>query len=130
MPFLLSLLLLFSQQSRDLTIEREVPSNPLSDRETRWAIVIGVSEHEHLPPDAQLKFAHRDAEDFAGFLRSTAGGGLPSSHVRLLTNKAATLAAVRAALHTWLVESAKPEDVVYVFLRDMASWRSGMKAIF
>jgi tetratricopeptide (TPR) repeat protein len=115
MPFLFTLLVLFAQQARDLRIEKEIPPNTFGDKGTRWAIVIGVSEHEHLPAEAQLRFAHRDAEDFATFLRSTAGGGLPSSHVRLLTDKGATLATIRAALHTWLVDSAKPEDVVYVF---------------
>jgi tetratricopeptide (TPR) repeat protein/uncharacterized caspase-like protein len=115
MPSLLLLLALFAQQSRDLVVEREFPPNPLQDKGTRWALVIGVSYHEHLPPPAQLKYAHRDAEDFATFLRSTNGGGLPASHVRLLTNRSATLASIRAALHTWLVDAASANDVVYVF---------------
>jgi len=115
MPTLLLLLALFAQQSRDLRIEREVPANLLKDKGTRWALVIGVSEHENLPPAAQLRFAHRDAEDFAAFLRSTPGGALPASHVRLLTNRSATLASIRSALHTWLVDSAGPEDIVYIF---------------
>lgn len=115
MPKFLVLFLLLAQQARDLSIEREVPMNPFRDKGTRWALVVGVSDHELLPPAAQLKFAHRDAEDFAGFLRSTSGGALPASHVRLLTNRNASLAAIRAALHTWLVDSATAEDVVYVF---------------
>lgn len=106
---------LFGQQTRDLQYEPEQPVNSLKDRGTRWALVVGISNHQHLPPAAQLRFAHRDAEDFAAFLSTVPGGALPASHIRLLTNERATLAAIRAALHTWLVQSAGPDDVVYVF---------------
>ena len=114
-PLLLLALTLSGQQTRDLQFEPERPINPLKDRGSRWALVVGISNHQHLPPAAQLRFAHRDAEDFAAFLGSLPGGALPASHIRLLTNERATLAAIRAALHTWLVQSAGPEDVVYVF---------------
>src|SRR4051794_10242576 len=107
--------LLCGQQTRDLQFEPEQPINPLKDRGTRWAVVVGISNHQHLPEGAQLRFAHRDAEDFAGFLRTLPGGALPGSHIRLLTNEHATLAAIRASLHTWLVQSAGPDDIVYVF---------------
>src|SRR6266478_1743331 len=91
------------------------PANTLRDRGTRWALVVGISSYQYLPPDAQLQFAHRDAEQFAAFLRDAPGGALPADHIRLLTNGNATLAALRASLHTWLVEAARPEDVVYLF---------------
>ena len=106
---------LAAQQSRDLKFEAAPPVNPLGDKGTRWALIIGVSQHEQLPPGAQLQFAHRDAESFAAFLRSPAGGALPSSHIRLLTNQQATLSAIRAALHNWLPQSAGADDIVYVF---------------
>ena len=114
-PLLLLTTILLGQQARDLQFEPEQPVNSLKDRGTRWALVVGISNHQHLPPAAQLRFAHRDAEDFAGFLRTIPGGALPASHIRLLTNERATLAAIRASLHTWLVQSAGPDDVVYVF---------------
>ena len=107
--------LLVAQQTRDLRIEAVGPSNPLNDRGTRWAVVVGISSYEYLPPAAQLRFAHRDAEDFAAFLRTYAGGALPADHIKLLENEGATLAEVRAALDTWLVGSAQPQDIVYVF---------------
>ncbi len=106
---------LLAQQARDLLIEKEIPTNLFNDKGTRRALVIGVSQHQHLPPAAQLNYAHRDAEDFAAFLRSNSGGAIPSSHIRLLTNSSATLASIRGALHTWLVESTAPNDIVYVF---------------
>jgi Flp pilus assembly protein TadD/uncharacterized caspase-like protein len=91
------------------------PANTLRDRGTRWALVVGISSYQYLRPDAQLQFAHRDAEQFAAFLRDAPGGALPADHIRLLTNSDATLAGLRAALHTWLVDAARPEDVVYLF---------------
>ncbi|MBZ5625211.1 MAG: caspase family protein [Acidobacteriia bacterium] len=104
-----------AQPARDLRIESAEPVNPLQDRGTRWALVVGISSYEHLPPGAQLHFAHRDAEEFAEFLRSFAGGALPAGHIRLLENEHATLVEIRAALDTWLVALARPADIVYVF---------------
>jgi len=102
-------------QIRDLKLEAPIPAKLPGDQGSRWAVLVGVSAYDNLPPAAQLRFAHRDAEEFAEFLRGPAGGALPSSHIRVLTNDQATLAAVRAALHTWLVNSAGPQDIVYVF---------------
>jgi Flp pilus assembly protein TadD len=107
--------MVFAQGTRDLRIESAGLTNPMKDRGTRWALVIGISAYEYLPPAAQLHYSHRDAEDFAGFLRSYAGGALPADHIRLLENENATLAEIRAGLETWLVSSAGPEDIVYVF---------------
>ena len=115
LPLAMLVLAAQAQQSRDLRVEPAAVSNPLGDRGTRWAVVVGVSSYQHLPPAAQLRFAHRDAEDFAAFLRSFEGGALAADHVRLLTEQEATLAQVRAALETWLVDSARPADVVYFF---------------
>ena len=87
----------------------------LPDRRTRWALVVGVSSYIYAPPAAQLRYAHRDAEEFAKLLRSTSGGGVPASNLRLLANEGATLASIRAALHNWLPKVAGAEDIVYVF---------------
>ncbi len=107
-------LALHAQTTRDLRVARTAPA--LGDKGARWAVVIGVSSYKYAPPHAQLKFAHRDAEEFARFLRSPEGGGLPSSNVRLLTEQAATVGAIRAAVHSWLPNSAGRNDIVYVFL--------------
>ena len=110
---LLVAIALVGQTARDLKFERTAP--PLPDKRSRWAVVVGVSSYKHAPPTAQLRYAHRDAEEFARFLRSSEGGAIASDHVRLLTDQSATLAGVRAALHTWLPRSAGPNDVVYLF---------------
>lgn len=107
--------ILGAQQARDLAWEPGPPANVLGDAGTRWALVVGVSQHENLPAAAQLRFAHQDAEEFAGFLLTAGGGALPPDHVKVLTNERATLGEIRAALHSWLPGVAKAEDVVYVF---------------
>ena len=94
----------------------EVKSGVAPDgRGKLWAVVIGVSSYKNLRPEEQLRFAHRDAEDFAAFLRSPAGGGFPSTQIKVLLNEEATIASVRTALGTWLPRSAEPNDMVYIF---------------
>jgi len=80
-----------------------------------WAVVIGVSNYKNLRAEEQLRFAHRDAEALAAFLRSPQGGGFPSTQIKVLLNEEATIASVRTALGTWLPRSAEPNDVVYIF---------------
>ncbi|HKP85585.1 MAG TPA: hypothetical protein VJZ26_05795 [Blastocatellia bacterium] len=57
-----------------------------------WAVVIGVSNYKNLRPEEQLRFAHRDAEELAAFLRSPNGGGFPSTQIKVLLNEEATIA--------------------------------------
>ena len=68
------------------------------------AVVIGVSDYQD-EKITDLAFANRDAEAFAEFLRSPAGG-FPARRVRVLTDTAATLAAIQAAL-AWQLTSAQ-----------------------
>ena len=95
-----------AQGARDIGVELTAP--PLPDQRARWAVVIGVSSYKYAPPAAQLKYAHRDAEEFARFLRSPQGGALPGSHIRLLTEQQATTGAIRGALGNWLPAAAGP----------------------
>src|SRR6187399_1613950 len=88
--------ILLAQTPRD--IRMEIDAAPLPDKRERWAVVIGISSYKYVPPAGQLKFAHRDAEDFAQFLRSPQGGFIPANHVRLLTEEHATTGGIRAAL--------------------------------
>ncbi len=59
--------------------------NPMGQAGVTRAVVIGVSEfqNERIP---RLHYAHADARAFADFLRSTAGGALPESQIKLLLN--------------------------------------------
>ena len=113
--FALSVCILQAQTpNRDLKLE-PAHADGLEQRGRLWAVVIGISKYDNIPPQAQLRFADRDAQEFAEFLRSPSGGGFPSDHIQLLLNERATLPALRTALGTWLPRSAERDDLVYVF---------------
>jgi tetratricopeptide (TPR) repeat protein len=80
---------------------------------TTRAVVVGISDYQDKDiPD--LRFADRDAEAFANFLRSSAGGSLDGDHLKLLTNSGATLGQFAAALD-WLMEVTKEGDNAIVY---------------
>ncbi|MCF8243531.1 MAG: caspase family protein [Saprospiraceae bacterium] len=77
------------------------------------AVVIGISDYrEPLIPD--LRFADRDAEAFANWLRSPQGLALPDSSIRLLINQQATTAQMIVNLD-WLIEASKPGDRAFIY---------------
>ncbi|MEK6301672.1 MAG: tetratricopeptide repeat protein [Acidobacteriota bacterium] len=104
-----------AQDPRGLVVRQQPAGVAPDGRGKLWAVVVGISSYKNIPPEGQLRFAHRDAEDFAAFLRTPGGGGFPANHVKLLLNQAATLSAIRTAIGTWLVRSVEPDDVVYLF---------------
>ncbi|MBK9015499.1 MAG: caspase family protein [Saprospiraceae bacterium] len=77
------------------------------------AVVIGISDYqdEQIP---DLRFADRDAEAFAQWLRSPAGGSLPDNQIKVLTNKDATTGKMIAALDGLIVAS-KPGDEAIIY---------------
>ena len=101
--------------NRELQVKEIRSGSALDGRGKLWAVVIGVSTYRNLSEKEQLEFAHRDAEDFAAFLRSPFGGGFPSSQLTLLTNQGATLSAIRSALGTTLPRSVEADDMVVIY---------------
>ncbi len=89
---------------------------PLGKIADRWAVVIGISDYKYADPKRlpNLKYAHRDAEVFAAFLKSEAGGGFRDDHVLLLTNEQATARNIREALFEFLKHTVK-EDFVLIY---------------
>jgi WD40 repeat protein len=78
-----------------------------------WAVVVGVSEYKNLAIPS-LKYADKDAEALANFLRRPEGGGYDSDHMRVLLNSDATLTNVREALINFL-NQAIDMDLVLIF---------------
>ena len=78
-----------------------------------YAVIVGISNYENagIP---QLEFAHKDAEYFANYLSSKAGGSVPADNIRLLLNEKASFAAVYDAL-SWLLGTAQQGDTVYFY---------------
>ncbi len=89
-------------------------SQSLSLEENKtYAVVVGISDYqdEQIP---DLRFADRDAEAFAKFLRSPAGRALDEDHLKVLINNQATAAQFAIALD-WLWEVAKEKDKVIIY---------------
>ena len=78
-----------------------------------YAVVVGISDYQD-PGIPDLRFADKDAEAFANYLRSDAGGKLDNDHLKVLINQQATMAQFGIALD-WLMESAKEGDQVIIY---------------
>lgn len=78
-----------------------------------WAVVAGISDYQNdgIP---RLKYAHRDAELFARYLQSPAGGSLDNEHLTLLLNEQATGSEVALALFD-LIKKVREGDQVIIY---------------
>ncbi len=88
------------------TANRQLPTST-------YAVVVGISDYQD-PGIPDLRFADKDAEAFAGYLRSNAGGKLDNDHLKVLINQQATMAQFGIALD-WLMENAKEGDKVIIY---------------
>ncbi|MBK7344167.1 MAG: caspase family protein [Saprospiraceae bacterium] len=78
-----------------------------------YAVVVGISDYQDASiPD--LRFADKDAEAFANFLRSPAGGSLDGDHLKVLTNQNATAGRIAEALDG-LIEQTREGDQVIIY---------------
>ena len=96
----------------------DVQSQPTN---VTYAVVVGISDYQD-PGIPDLRFADKDAEAFAAFLSSKAGGSLDQDHLKLLLNKQASMAQFANALD-WLMEMQKKEIKPLFIFKGMAMWR-------
>lgn len=78
-----------------------------------YAVIVGISKYQN-SGIRELRFANRDAQMFADYLKSAAGGAVPQENIRLLLDSTATNAAVYNAL-SWLTETVQKDDLVYFY---------------
>ncbi|MBK6996751.1 MAG: caspase family protein [Lewinellaceae bacterium] len=112
--FALLLGLSLSAQQKSISPLPVLPAEARSAKEgaTR-AVVIGISDYQDLQiPD--LRFADKDAQAFANFLYSPAGGSLDGDHLQVLTNTQATAGRIAEALDA-LIEKAQKDDQVIIY---------------
>jgi tetratricopeptide (TPR) repeat protein len=81
-----------------------------------YALLIGVSKYQKLPPEQWLHFADSDATLFEKHVLSPRGGGLPPENVMKLTDEKATTAALRNAFQTFLKGRATKKDTVLILI--------------
>ena len=75
--------------------------------------MVGISDYQDNGiPD--LKYAHRDAEAFAEWLRSPGGGRLPDDQIKFFTDAQATLGKLAMALD-WLQEQSEAGDLAIIY---------------
>ncbi len=115
-PFVILALLaaapLFSQTEKGAQLISQSPINQSTNHQTR-AVVVGISNYQS-PQIPDLKFADKDAEAFAAWLQSLAGGNVPADNIQLLTNEKATNSAVILALYG-LLRTAQPGEQVIIY---------------
>jgi uncharacterized caspase-like protein len=80
-----------------------------------YAVVVGIADYQALSlANGDLRYADQDAQQVVSFLQSKSGGSVPSSHIRLLTNRQASLRNIQQALT--LFQQAGPADrVIFYF---------------
>lgn len=78
-----------------------------------YAVIVGIAGYKEkdIP---QLRFANRDANEFAAFLGSKAGGSVPKENITLLVDSGATTGAVIDAIYQ-LSKTAAAGDLVYFY---------------
>ncbi len=110
-----------AQQRRDLeavpdetTTKPAVPPAKVTIPRS-YALVIGISHYQNLPPEAQLKYPDRDADAVYTVLISQQGGQFPPENVHVLKDSDATLKNITDQLENWLPSAAKDDDRVLIY---------------
>jgi hypothetical protein len=104
------------------TVLREpVPNEDKSFVREKWALVVGIGKFQqsNIP---ELRFAAKDARDFAATLRDPEAGRFvdDADHVLLLTDAQATVSAIRSAINT-IARKARAEDLVVLYFSSHGS---------
>ncbi len=104
---------LFAQESGKGVAPLASPPPSGGSRGEVRAVVVGISDYQHSAiPD--LQFADRDAEKFAEWLQSKAGGSIPADNITLLTNENATLGKFAMALDA-LLDNCNAGDQAIIY---------------
>lgn len=83
-----------------------------AQKATTYAIVIGVADYQSIN---DLTYTTTDAQKVYTFLKSEAGGAVPSNHIRFLINSKATKANILKEMK-YIFGFAKPQDrVIFYF---------------
>src|SRR5262249_7567201 len=82
-------------------------------RPSLYVLAVGISEYAR--SDLNLRFADRDAEDFAAAWKSQQGAVYEKVETRVITNKQASAPNIRDGMD-WLVRSGTQHDLAILFL--------------
>lgn len=122
-PILLLALLAFHAvglaQHHPLPLTLSPPPVAVRQEGSVRALVIGLGRYQH-SAYSELRYPRRDAEAFAAFLRTPAGGAVTEENLMLLTDENATLAHATNALAA-LAEDSRREDKLIVWFSGYAA---------
>jgi len=105
-------------QSRDITPVRLGTPDQLKmpvQVPRGYAVIIGISNYKNLPPQGNLAYPEKDAENIYSTLISKEGGNIEFENVKKLVGPQATLANIKDALEVWLPSHAQEQDRAIVF---------------
>jgi hypothetical protein len=97
-------------------------NNPPGPVREKWALVIGISKFQDTKVP-HLTYPGKDAQDFAASLKDPQVGRFKPQNVHSLVDGDATTRKIKMELN-WLARSAKPDDLVVIFLASHGSPRS------
>lgn len=97
------------QTKRHFKTSVDHPNYTVRPHSRDFALVIGVERYPSPIPSAE--FADRDARAVRAHLRAL---GIPSRHIRVLSDRSASLARIRSSL-TWLSLNVPPGGTVYFY---------------
>jgi hypothetical protein len=103
------------------TLASAEPSGTAGPTQEKWALVIGISKFadKRVP---HLNYPGKDAQDFAFLLTDPQVGRFKPQNVHVLLDTDATTRQIKADLN-WLARSAKPDDLVVIFISTHGSGR-------
>lgn len=89
-----------------------------------YALIIGISSYQD-SAIRDLKYAHKDAEAFAEYLNSPAGGNVPKDNISFLSDDQATISNIYVAKRN-LEQQAKKGDLIYFYFSGHGAVESGL----
>ena len=100
----------FDPDADNTTEDKSFAGRPVKDK---WAFVVGISNFKD--SNLNLKYAAKDATDFANYLVKEAG--FKPDHVKLLTDKDASRENIVSGLGDgWLKRLANSDDLVLIYI--------------
>ena len=93
----------------------QAPSPVLSLGKHTWALLVGISRYGS-PMITGLTSPAKDVAAIATALEDPKLGGVPSSHILVLTNENATCAHIKNAATTFFRPNVKPGDQIILYL--------------
>lgn len=109
-PLLYGVLMLLTLQPAS-TLRAQAPVKEFQ-QPNAYAVVIGISQYrEEVIP--KVPYAAKDAETIAKVLEIQ--GGIPKTHIKLLTDSKATNTDIRNHVNDWLRMRVKSDSIVYIY---------------